>query len=597
MAKNKPKTDDELDLAGWREAEDTARNLFSGFGAIREQMQDSEDAYFLNWKNRPTSQQVKATISPAPRVKVQGAVRLLTATAPTWELPKEKNNPDAEQVSSKIEKFANKMWLQSNNIQQLRVEEDITLSAFLYDEIQVRVISTLDLLESVRTASVNAEQEDGYDETRWQNEIAFAQAVADRTPYLYETVSPMTGRYIKSRLGLEAHYTETDLLVADILAQYGQRAQDALMGAKPYHTRTVYEWWDKTYHYVGVKGGTPFVGGKHGLPMIPIVVVRVEGSGLFSKPERQNEPFLYTVLKSGLIERQNEMLTVLFTNMAALMDAQFVHKKGNDQAGSIDVSHNVIGGVVEVEPGGEFGPMVKNIFDPSVEKGLRLVDDLFDGSTIYSQALGERVSGSDNFSLVSLLSQAGRLPLVPTQEAMKSAFAALMEISFKWLKKDGKKVKYDYGELSAQEIPDRLEFTANVEVDMPQDKLQQVTIATQATAGPDPLVSKGWARTKVLNEGQSDELQKEIWDEQAAAFAFQSGMRPFVQAMIQKMASMKPPGQPPSASDQAPVTPPPTPPTTGPMGEGGMTPESMPPDSASTAPLGAMNGGANAANQ
>jgi len=541
MAKSKTKND-ELDLTGWAEAQAEAKNLVTNFGTVKQRMQASEDAYFLEWKNKPKSPQVKSTISPAARIKVQGAVRLLTATSPKWEVPKEKNDPTAEQLSSRIEKFANSMWLKSNNIQQLRVEEDVALSAFLYDEIQARVISTLDLLDSIKTADADAQKGDGYDEAKWKNEIASAEVAAKRTPFLYEAINPKIGYYIKSRLGLEAHYTETELLVADILAQFGQRAQGVLSGAKSYTTKTVCEWWDKTYHYVWVVGANePIVAGKHGLPIIPVVAVRVEGSTLFTKPEQQNEPFLYTVMESGLIERQNEMLTVLFTNMAALMDAQFVHTKGSDQANSIEVNHNVIGGVVEVEPGGTFGPMTKNIFDPSVQKGLQLVDDLFDESTLYAQALGERVGGSDNFSLVSLLSQAGRLPLVPTQQALQTAFAALMEISFKWLKHDGQNAKYDYGEISAEEIPARLEFTVKVEPDMPQDKLQQAAIADQLTKGPDPMVSKSWARTHILNEGQSDALQKEIWSEQASSFAFQSGVKDVVAGMLRMLAGMNQP--------------------------------------------------------
>ncbi len=593
MAKKNLKPEDDLDLTGWNEAKDEATQLTTSQGPAKTQMQECEDAYFLHWKNKPKSDEVKSTISPAPRIKVQGAQRLLTATAPTWELPKAKNGPDAEQASNKLEQYANTMWLRSNHVQQMRVEEDLALSAFLYDEIQARVISTADLLESVKAGSAEAQEQDDYDENKWENEIDFAQAVADRTPYLYESVYPITGYYLKSRLGLEVHYTETEMMVADIVAQWGQRARAALGTAKSYHVKTVCEWWDKTYHYVWPKGSDPFIAGKHELKIIPIVVVRVEGSALFPKPERQNEPFLFTVLRSGLIERQNEMLTVLYTNMAALLNAQFVHKKGNDQAKAIDINHNVRGGVIEVEPSGDLQPMAKNIFDPSLEKGLQLIDTLFDQSTIYAQALGGQVARSDNFSLVSLLQQAGRLPLVPTQEALKTVFAGLMEISFKWLKQSGKTAKYDYGELDPAEIPDRLEFTVHVDVDLPQDKLTQATIAEKIAVGPDPLVSKEWARVNVLNEGQSDDLQKQIWSEQAAGFAFQNGMRGVVMAVLQKIAGMMQPKAlvaptpPPAPIGPGPVMPP-TPP-----GAGAVTPPG-PPETPTAMPTPGMP---NAANQ
>jgi hypothetical protein len=70
-----------------------------------------------------------------------------------------------------------------------------------------------------------------------------------------------------------------------------------------------------------------------------------------------------------------------------------------------------------------------------------------------------------------------------------------------------------------------IEFKVVVEPDLPQDKLQQSQVAQNITAGADPLVPKRWARENVLNEGQSDDIQREIWTEQMSTAAFQAGIQ------------------------------------------------------------------------
>jgi len=150
---------------------------------------------------------------------------------------------------------------------------------------------------------------------------------------------------------------------------------------------------------------------------------------------------------------------------------------------------------------------------------MELAERKLGESTIYAQALGEPLGGNAPFSMVSLLHQAGRLPLVAPQKLVGWALANSMELAFKWLKESGKKkhaISYQGQtvELSSDEIPDDIQFQVRLDISMPGDKLDQVGAAVQALTTK--LASKRYVRENILDIDASDEMDEEIWSEDAA---------------------------------------------------------------------------------
>jgi hypothetical protein len=144
--------------------------------------------------------------------------------------------------------------------------------------------------------------------------------------------------------------------------------------------------------------------------------------------------------------------------------------------------------------------------------------------------------------MVALLHQAGRLPLVPSQRAASEAIANAMKTALLWAKKENPGVgwKAVASDLKVSQIPDHFELEATLDIALPQDQLQEANLARTLSDGENPLVPQRYVREKVLNAGQSDDLQEEIWSEQAArvkaAMHFQQMMQ---------MAQQPPPGQQP----------------------------------------------------
>ena len=90
---------------------------------------------------------------------------------------------------------------------------------------------------------------------------------------------------------------------------------------------------------------------------------------------------------------------------------------------------------------------------------------------------------------VALLNQAGRLPLAGPQERLGWMIAELGEIALEWYRTQGQTYTYTEAgsrqELNPKDIPEDVELTANLDVNLPQDKLQAANVASiLMQAGP-----------------------------------------------------------------------------------------------------------------
>jgi hypothetical protein len=324
----------------------------------------------------------------------------------------------------------------------------------------------------------------------------------------------------------------------------------------------------------------------HGLPLIPIVAQTVEGSRLFDGSDYYNqEPFLYTLQQTNLVERQNLMLTTLYTMLFAIgANPMFVDFTINpDEAPEADFTEP--GGVIHYRVGESRVPMAKQIIDPSLMQGWEISQDLEAQSTIYKQTLGEPLGSNAPYSMVALLSQSGRLPLIATQRKASWAIAEALEIALKWMKSDRitATAKYETytAELAPQDIPDDVDIRVQLEIEMPTDKLQAANAANMLAQGESPMVSKRWTREQILNIGQSEDMDREIWAEKAAdIFATKFFYEQLIQlAQLKQMALMpgNMGGQPGAPAGQAPMGAPPAMPQapTSPE-EQGMPPQGMP---------------------
>ena len=495
-----------------------------------------KEMYMMVWSDtKPSGDIIKETISPDARNAIKGAIRLMIAADPVFSVPWDQSDPSQQQKSEKLEKAAAAMWDVAGRVRQSPIHYDVVESALLYSRVDMSIISTEDLV-AAQAGNTNKVQ------------VARMQNIANRTPYIWEVLDPMCGYPEFDTFGLVSYYQESLRSGGEVLDRWGTLAT-AVMGTVDRKSQVTYcDYYDSQWHVVWILGNTnPILMEEHGLPIIPIVCQVTEGSGIFTKPEERIQPFMLTLMRSGLWARQNLALTAMFTSVfATAVNGQLTWATNNE--GPLEIDRSIAGGYIKIGQGDRLQPTVQNVVDPSLANALEKAEQLGTESTIYKQTLGEPLGGNAPFSMVSLLSQAGRLPLVSQQKRAGWAIAAAMEGAFTLAKSKGIKSKVKgKGQVlsfSASDIPDNLTMECILDVNLPQDDRQNAALAVQLSGGQDPLTSKRWVREKILKIGQSDDMEQEIYDERADMFMLQMQLQQQIQ-QAQQQAQQGTQGPPP----------------------------------------------------
>lgn len=521
-------------MKDFKETQEHARHLVGQF-AQRNQLYDAmEAAYLLLWEEesrlKREYEHVRITKSPDSRNKLNGAIRLLTATDPIVSVPFDTNSANAKGQAEKIEQMGNVMLQAAGRVRGDPVHYDVVRSALLFGEVHISVESTAELVTYARGKGKAVELR--------------AKNAAMRTPYLFNVHDPRTGYPEMDSLGLKTFYREETMLAGAVRDNFPKETEGVTRLNDRYQEVTVCDYWDLEYRHVWIAGEKePIISAPHGLPFIPWVVHLVEGSqSLFKAPEDQRQPFLYTDYKSGMWENLNLLLSVLFTNVFSIgANPIFVEEIGPTGARS-EADFSTPGGMWYVPAGNKIYPMAnKGVIDPSMTQALDIAERKHLESTLYSQVLGEPLGANAPFSMVSLLSQAGRLPLIVAQRKAGWALADALKLAFVWMKETrGAKARYasQATELKATDIPDDLEVEVKLDIDLPQDKLQASNIGRMLIESQ--IASKRWVRENIMQIGQSDAMDEEIWSEQASMALVQLLLKQNIQELM-------PPTQQPGA--------------------------------------------------
>ena len=521
-----------------------SRNLKEAYAARDSDFDTYNNMYLLDDSTLPDQDDIKVTISPDPRNKVDGSTRLMTATEPTFTVSRDTNETDVEEKSSKLETWAKALWTSSGRVSRKPIEMPAIKSALLYDEIHIQVISTKALAERL----IGAEKKR-------------AEAVSKRAPLLFEVLNPKNGYPEMDALGLRSYYTQSERTVSYVKGLW-DKAEKQLQGQKDTAPVTYNEYWSIDTHCVWIEGQTePLLLEDHKLPAIPIVCQTIEGVDFFEDLEDTRQPFLYALSKSKLWERQNLTLTALYTSIFEVATGPQYVAKLKDKSEDLNIDFSVTGGAIKIEVGESLDPMNKNAIDPALLQGYEIADSKTEESTIYGSALGQPLGANAPFSMVALLSQAGRLPLVPVQKMAGWALADAMYVGFQILRSEGgKRTTRGNGgiEIIAKDIPEVFDLECSLEIDLPQDERQNAQIALELSGGEDPMVSKRWSVERYLGIGQYDDMLEEIWGEKYANLMFQ---QEFVRRVAELQAQMQPQqgqpqglpqGQPPGPQQEIP---------------------------------------------
>jgi len=579
----------ETDKKLFKEIQDHVKDMESDASRRVTVQETCEDMYWLDKGDladvERTITGAKITLDPTPRITVDGIRRLLTATEPVISVPQDQNKDNAQDYGEDIERMASMMWRVAGRISGRPLHYDAVLSAILYDQIVITIDSTKELLALAESATDPVKDE--------------IKRINKMTPYLFNVVNPRSVFTERSNTGGLSCYARASMMSKfEIIDAFGEDArrvldknrigEDSITGR--YENLRVWDFFDREYRQVWVDGfDEPILQDEHGLPFIPVVAHTVEGSRLFTDDGRQVKPFLFTEAQSGLWKMRSMVLSAWATQAVAMGFTPpfiFTPAQATDPMPKADFSG--IFGMWKIPQGATFERSKSTgIMDPEVYKYYEMAAQLGEESTMYKTALGQSIGSSAPFSAVSLLSQQGRLPTVTIKEITGWAIADALKMAFLWMRADKGEYKAGYQDqvsvIKAAEIPETFELECALEVDMPQDKLQQANIIN-VLAGKMPM---RWLVENVLNEGQYEDLEDEIMAEEARRAFFQIELQKAIQQAQQaeqEQAAMVQ-GPPPGPEQMMMGGPPQGPP---PMMPPGMPPElqGLPPEMA----MGGMQG-------
>ena len=117
-----------------------SRDLKNQYSQRDAMFQLYEDMYNMNWKHdirrRKAADNIKQTISPTARNKVQGAWRLLISQDPKFKVRSDTAEPS---VIEDLEKFISLMWQRTGKVNGRPLHHEIILSMLLYGEAHVGI--------------------------------------------------------------------------------------------------------------------------------------------------------------------------------------------------------------------------------------------------------------------------------------------------------------------------------------------------------------------------------------------------------------------------------------------------------------------------
>jgi len=518
-----------------------------------------ENLYWMNWleqsKVEKQGRNIKPTLSPRARNKIKGFTWLLAASNPEWSVPVDTNRIDVQPVASKIEQFMKATWTSGGRVRKSPIHYDMSLSAGLYAETHLAITSTKDMLDRAgKDASPGVKGR--------------LERIHQLTPYTFDVWNPRYGYPEFDTIGLRAFGRMFSLSAQEVVEQWedGQKVLDS-RGREfdPFEKIDCKLLYTLDKQIVWIDGAErPLFFDNHGLPFIPVIAQITDGSRLFDNEEDRREPFLYTLAQSHLPERENLILTVMFTLAYALGTGPLFNYQAIDPDRTLNIDKSQPFNVVRTQVGERFDQVAQNIIDPSLLQTWQMALDLEEESTLRGQTLGEPLGQNAPYSMVALLTQAGRLPMVMPQRTLSWALGEAGEMCIQWLKHD-KRTGYASSDeltviLKPEEIPDHVQIKGEIDVSLPHDQQIATNIALMGTQGEAPLFSNRYAREVILKIGQSDKMQEEIWSEKASALKAQKYFLQQMAEMSQMEQMAMQPGQasgmPGMPQMQAPVTPP-----------------------------------------
>ena len=463
-----------------------ASDLKSQYSKRNKEFEAYEDMYLMNGtEGTRGNETVKLTVSPTAHNKVVGAKRLLQSQKVRFDVH---SNIATKNEIDQLEQLISLWWNNMYSVSGKPLMNEIIHSAALYSDVHIG----LTFLEDYK---------------KYNGKDIRVDRLARRTPVLFEVWNPRFGYAERDALGLSAYYQELQVPFSYVKHVYGSFIDDD--DRKENTTVTLKRFWDLENYAIWYEDEIIDCG-PHGLPCIPVSVSSTEGSEIFEKQEDKYEPLLFALKRSSLWERENLVLTTLYTTAAAIaFTPTFKWKTDSNEPLRVDIDDGIQ--YYRLNKGDDVEAITnKGVFTREIGDVIQLTTNLIDNSTVYDTAFGTG-GGSSSFSESTLLAQSARLPLVPLQRTVGAAIGDIVQIALDIMR--AKSINFKFGEIDikAKDLPEDMVVDAKLDVILPQERTQLA--ATAATINANGLASKEWVRSEIMGIPNNEKMEQQIAQE------------------------------------------------------------------------------------
>lgn len=473
----------------FEEIKQHANDLKSQYSKRNKEFEAYEDMYLMNGSEGTRGNEtVKLTVSPTAHNKVVGAKRLLQSQKVRFDVH---SNIATKNEVDQLEQLISNWWNNMYSVNGKPLMNEIIHSAALYSDVHIG----LTFLEDYK---------------KYNSKDVRIDRLMRRTPVLFEVWNPRFGYAERDALGLSAYYQELEVPFSYIKNTYGSFVKDD--DRKDSAKVTLKRFWDLENYAIWYEDRLLDCG-PHGLPCIPISVSSTEGSDVFEKQEDRYEPLLFALKRSSLWERENMVLTTLYTTASAIaFTPTFKWKTDSNEDLRVEIDDGIQ--YYRLNKGDDVEAITnKGVFTREIGDVIQLTTNLIDNSTVYDTAFGTG-GGSSSFSESTLLAQSARLPLVPLQRTVGAAIGDIVQIALDIMKAKGINFKFGEVDIKAKNLPDDMVVDAKLDVILPQERTQLA--ATAATINANGLASKEWVRSEIMGIPNNEKMEQQIAQEKVS---------------------------------------------------------------------------------
>ena len=490
-------------------------------------------------RNSYDKNDVRLTASTSSRDRVTGIHRMMRTSKPKF-----KATCKSKTYANKIENFLDRIWEASCTRKRSRLESDLILSGILFTDENLEVVEVEDLIQMVQQGLAK-KPGDGVLKTRLKR----LQDLQAKSPVVFEVGSPMVTYPVWGEDGLSEYLVWTQIKGKKLRERWGVVEMNG-GPVKDNDNYNLYDYRDLEIRCIHVDGqAEPIVMKPYNRPDMPCFSAIADGTGLFPEEERQRQPFLYGMWKSGLADREDEAWTTLMTglmirglNQILIVDSSAPNYNANS------VMLKYAGAIPYIEAPGGAQLMDNKALDPNFLQALNLLFQTGERTTVPTQTLGENIEPGVTYSGYAMASQNGRVVIIGIQEGTEKVVKDASMYVLK-LVKDGTIVDT---ELKRTDILDDLELEVHMEVDLPQDALRKAQMIAQIRNSNVPVTNE-WIHEQ-LQIKDSEKMTADWMTEQAIIELFKADLPRLIQEILAMMPQKQPPtpeGIPPGPTGEA----------------------------------------------